>query len=158
VETIERNESMSLQQSAWAIPATIAALVAGVLVGVWWERHGADSSDLVGVVSVLGSVAVALYTVHSNRERERDRQAHDRAMQTQEFREGRSRLHREEAVRRLIEVRRILGPATPITLDFSRLTHALSNEDEEAAGNRERESSRGFGPRAKAHGKSTGSP
>jgi hypothetical protein len=131
METIEDKASPSRQRRAWAIPAIMAALVAGALAGAWWERRSFDSGDLVAMVSVLGSIAVAIYTVATNRARERDRYVHERAMQAQEFREGRLKLHRDEAVRRLVELQGTLV-LNPSLFDFDRLAHSYGGRDERA--------------------------
>jgi hypothetical protein len=126
METIEANSRSRPRD--WALPAIFAALVLGLLVGVWSQRERIESGDLVGIVSVVGSITIALYTVSSNREAMRDQRAHDRAMQAQQFREERSKLHRVDAVSRVVEIGEIANTASPFLYDFTRLAETPDKE------------------------------
>jgi len=129
------NESRDVEESSlcaaavWLIVwpryalVALSALAIGFWIGWWGVGARVDLSDLVSLVSVIATALVAIYTVRSNRKGEQERLEHDERLLGRRLTEERARGQREEAVERLLELKKDLRSANPSRLDFSRYHH-----------------------------------
>jgi hypothetical protein len=101
----------------------LVGLAIGFWIGWWSAGEQVDSRDFVALVSVLSTALVALYSVRSNRQSDQARRVHEERMLERRLVEERARGERQDAVDRLIEMKRGMRGANPVRVDFSEYHH-----------------------------------